>query len=662
MKKADPSHQITVHERNGRDDTFGFGVVFSDATLGKLGDADPDSYAEIRRHFAHWDAIDIHHRGEVIRSVGHGFCGLGRKALLGILQRRCAELGVEMRFHDEVPDADALAGADLVLLADGVASASRDKYADAFQPTIDTRPNKFVWLGTTFPFEAFTFYFNQNQHGLWRVHAYRYQDQGSTFIVECTEETWRRAGMDRADEQATIAYLEQVFAGELAGHRLIANRSIWRNFPNISNRRWHHRNMVLVGDAVHTAHFSIGSGTKLAMEDCIALAEAVNREPDLDSALAAYERDRRPEVESLQRAAQVSLEWFENTERYLGLEPLPFAFSLLTRSLRVTHDNLRRRDPALVDAVDRWFAGRAAAAVGEEAPAGEPPPPMLTPLRLRGLGLANRIAVAPLRLDAAAGGVVGDDHLVFLGSRALGGAALVHGETAAVSRDGLWSPTGAGLWTGEQAAAWRRIGDYVRGAGAAFGLPLGHAGTAAPAALAGELAAAAALAEGVADLIAIDASSGAAAGWVRAGATADLVALVRAVRERWSGPLGVRLGAGAAGVTGQAAVDLAGELRQAGCDLIAVVALADDGSPRRLAAAGVADWIRQQLGVTTLLEGGVWSWDDANSVLAAGRADLVGLGRTHLVDPYFTRRAALAQGHPLAWPHGHEAAAGFVPR
>ncbi len=332
MKKADPAHRITVYERNGPDDTFGFGVVFSDATLGKLGEADADSYAEIRRHFAHWDAIDTHIGGQVVRSVGHGFSGLERLTLLRILQRRCEAVGVELVYRHEIPDVTAV-DADLILVADGVASGGRDKLAAAFEPHIDTRPNKFVWLGTSFPFEAFTFYFTADAHGLYRVHAYRYQETGSTFIVECTADTWRRAGMDRADEDATIAYLEGVFRRELAGHRLHKNRSIWRSFPTVTNRRWHDGVRVLVGDAAHTAHFSIGSGTKLAMEDCIALADALARERDVPAALAAYEQARRPEVEALQRAAQVSLEWFEQTERYMKMAPLQFTYSLLTRSL-----------------------------------------------------------------------------------------------------------------------------------------------------------------------------------------------------------------------------------------------------------------------------------------------------------------------------------------
>jgi len=389
MKRADPRHEVTVLERNRPDDTFGFGVVFSDATLENLGRADPESFAAIQGSFAHWDDIDIHWRGQVLRSTGHGFCGMERRLLLQILQRRCRELGVELQFEREVRDVRELAaGADVVLGADGVASTVRAQLAGGLGPEIDVRPNRFVWLGTTFPFKAFTFYFKENQHGLWRVHAYRYTHEGSTFIVETTADAFAAAGLSAEDEDASIAYLEALFADELDGHRLIKNRSIWRNFPTVRNRAWHDKNVVLLGDAAHTAHFSIGSGTKLAMEDSIALAQALLAgqpgDGGVEAALAAYERARRPSVESLQRAAQVSLEWFEGTERYRKMEAIQFTFSLLTRSLRVSHDNLARRDPSLVAEVDRWFAARE----GVEAR-----PPALVPLQLGGAPLANRLAV-----------------------------------------------------------------------------------------------------------------------------------------------------------------------------------------------------------------------------------------------------------------------------
>jgi len=478
MKKSDAAHEVTVIERNRPDDTFGFGVVFSDATLESLQEADAETHAEITRAFAHWDDIDIHYQGQVITSTGHGFSGLSRRTLLDVLQRRCAALGVRLRFETEVDELAPYAGADLIVAADGVNSWVRGRLAERFQPRIEWRPNRFVWLGTTFPFPAFTFIFKETAHGLWRVHAYRYDGHTSTFIVETTEETWRRAGLDRADEQATVAFCEHLFARELGGHRLLSNRSLWRSFPLVRCGRWHHDNVVLLGDAAHTAHFSIGSGTKLAIEDAIALHQAVERHRDVRAALAAYERERRPPVESVQRASQTSLEWFEQTERYHGrLEPVQFAFSLLTRSLRVTHEGLRARDPKLVATVDRWFAERVEGQIGRALPSTPPPPPMFTPFRLREVLLPNRVVVSPMCQYSAEDGTPNDWHLVHLGSRAMGGAGLVLAEMTDVSREGRITPGCAGMYRPEHVAAWRRIVQFVHlHSEARIGLQLAHAG------------------------------------------------------------------------------------------------------------------------------------------------------------------------------------------
>jgi anthraniloyl-CoA monooxygenase len=478
MKKADPSHDITVVERNRADDTFGFGVVFSDATMDNIAEADRDTIAEVEKHFAHWDDIDIHYQGEVLTSTGHGFSGLSRKTLLEILHARARALGVKIEFQRDVTNPEEFAGVDLVLGADGVNSLVRQKYAEHFQPAIDTRPNKFVWLGTTRPFPAFTFYFKQNESGLWRVHAYQYERGHSTFIVETAEQAWRRAGLENADEDQTIAYCEALFAKELDGHRLIKNRSLWRSFPTIRVKHWRHRNIVLMGDAVHTAHFSIGSGTKLAMEDSIALAQALNRYRRLDEALDAYEKDRKPAAESVQRSAQVSMEWFEETERYFGrLEPTQFAFSMLTRSLRISHSNLKLRDPAFMQRVDRWFAAKAANQSGVNIPAEPPPPPMFTPFRLRDMVVENRVVVSPMCQYSAEDGVPNDWHLVHLGSRAIGGAGLVVTEMTDVSREARISPGCTGMYKPEHVAAWKRITDFVHiHARAKICLQLAHAG------------------------------------------------------------------------------------------------------------------------------------------------------------------------------------------
>ena len=478
MKLRDPRHRIRVIERNGPDDTFGWGVVFSDETLGNLATADPETYREITESFAHWDAIDIHYQGEVLVSRGHGFSGLSRRQLLNILQARAQSLGVELEYRREVASAGELSGADLVLAADGANSALRQEHADAFGPELDWRPNKFIWLGTTRRFDAFTFYFKADAHGLWRVHAYRFDEQHSTFIVETTEQTWKRAGLDRADEDASVRFLEELFADELQGHPLLKNKAIWRNFPTVRNRRWSYGNIVLLGDAAHTAHFSVGSGTKLAMEDSIALAEALASYKTVPSALAAYEAERRPQVESLQRAAQASLEWFESTERYHGrVEPIEFAASLLTRSLRITHESLKLRDPEFVARIDEWFARKAANQSGVNVPAEPAPPPMFTPFRLRELVLENRVVVSPMCQYSAEDGLIDDWHLVHLGSRAMGGAGLVMAEMTDVSREGRISPGCAGLYKPEHAKAWNRVVDFVhRNSRAKIGIQLAHAG------------------------------------------------------------------------------------------------------------------------------------------------------------------------------------------
>lgn len=499
-KKARPADEVVVHERNRPGDTFGFGVVFSDRTLDGLEKADPPVHAAIERAFAHWDDIAIHAKGEVFRSTGHGFAGLSRRTLLRILEDRARELGVDIRHgqevdgHGRLPDGtDVTAGADLVVVADGVNSAYRAAHADVFGPTIDHRPNWFVWLGTTVPFEAFTFHFKEatladGAPGLFQVHAYRFEEGGSTFIVECHDDVFRRTGLAIDDEAATVAFLERVFAEELGGHRLIANRSLWRRFPVIRNASWRAGRAVLLGDAAHTAHFSIGSGTKLALEDALALREALDGAAgpdgaiDVDAGIDAYVAARRPVVDSTQRAAQVSLEWFEDTHRHLRHDPLTFAFSLLTRSLRVTHANLRLRDPALVDRVDAAFEATAAEALGRPLPPRpdgkrDPRPPMFVPFKARDLVLENRVAVSPMCMYSAEDGTVDDWHLVHLGSRAVGGAGLVLAEMTDVSRDGRISPGCAGMYRPEHVGAWRRITSFVhRHTASKIGLQIGHAG------------------------------------------------------------------------------------------------------------------------------------------------------------------------------------------
>jgi anthraniloyl-CoA monooxygenase len=483
MRLRDDAHEVTVLERNPPGATYGFGVVFSDATLEEIAAGDPPSYAEITRHFHHWDDIDIHYRGELLRSTGHGFSGLARSTLLEILSARARELGVDLQHGVDVTDPSPWEDADLLVAADGVNSTVRELHPERYEPRIDLRPNRFVWLGTTRPFPAFTFYFREDEHGLWRVHAYQYEpaeggEARSTFIVEAREETWAATGLPEDDEEAAAAFCADLFEEELEGHSLVLNRSIWRRFPTLRTGRWWHGNTVLIGDAAHTAHFSVGSGTRMAMLDAIALRDALaEHDGEPCRALPAYEEARRPEVESLQRAARASLEWFEGTERYMDDEPEQFAFSLLTRSLRITHQDLRIRDPVFTAGVDRRFAERAAGQAEVAVPTDPPPPPMFTPFRLRGLLLQNRVVVSAMCQYSAADGTPDDWHLVHLGSRAVGGAGLVMSEMTNVSARGRISPGCTGMYLPEHVPAWKRIVDFVHDQSRAkIGLQLGHAG------------------------------------------------------------------------------------------------------------------------------------------------------------------------------------------
>ncbi len=476
LKKAYPETDITLYEQNRADDTFGWGVVFSDETLGGFEEADAESYAEIRSHFRYWTDIDTHFGDTCVRSTGHGFCGLARKTLLQILHRRCEALGVKLAFEHRIENVESVLDADLVVAGDGINSMVREHFAEHFQPSLDWRKCKFTWLGTTKPLDAFTFIFRANEHGLYRVHAYPFEDGLSTFIVECREETWKRAGLESASEEDTVAYMRELFADHLDGHDLLINRSIWRTFPTVRNARWHHRNAVLLGDAAHTAHFSIGSGTKLAMEDAMALTAAFKEHgtDDVPAVLAAYEAAHRDETERLQHTAQTSLEWFENTERYTQQDPVQFAFNLMTRSKRITYDNLALRDPALVERLTETFASAAGVTWDE---GGYAPPPALTPYRVRGMVLPNRIVVSAMCQYSAENGVPNDWHFVHLGSFATGGAGLVMTEMTCISDNARITHGCAGLWSTEQVQAWKRIVGWMKAnSSCKVGVQLGHAG------------------------------------------------------------------------------------------------------------------------------------------------------------------------------------------
>jgi anthraniloyl-CoA monooxygenase len=491
-KLGNPGHQVTVIERNRPYDTFGWGVVFSDATLHNLQSADAVSAAQIRDAFNHWDDIDIHYKGRRVRSSGHGFIGIGRKKLLNILQARCEDLGVKLVFETEAADDQAVAQqyqADLVIASDGLNSRIRTRYAETFQPDIDLRNCRFVWLGTRKTFDAFTFAFVKTEHGWFQAHAYQYEAGMSTFIVETRNETWKSAGLDVMDQQQGIAYCERLFAPWLDGHELISNArhlrgsSIWMQFPRVICGAWVHDQalpdgrrvpIVLMGDAAHTAHFSIGSGTKLALEDAIELTRAITAHPgELGTALRRYQELRAVEVLKLQNAARNSTEWFENVARYADFEPEQFAYSLLTRSQRISHENLRTRDHTWLEAYESWMARRSGLVAEPE----RPPPPMLTPYTARSVRLKNRIVVSPMAMYSSVEGVPGDFHLVHLGGRAMGGAALVMVEMTCVSPEARITPGCPGLWNNAQMRAFKRIVEFVHmNTDACIGIQLGHAG------------------------------------------------------------------------------------------------------------------------------------------------------------------------------------------
>ncbi|MDE2610328.1 MAG: bifunctional salicylyl-CoA 5-hydroxylase/oxidoreductase [Burkholderiales bacterium] len=493
MKRRNPAHRVVVIERNRPYDTFGWGVVFSDATMDNLVTADAESAEQINAAFNHWDDIDIHFKGRTLRSSGHGFIGIGRKKLLNILQARCEALGVELVFENEVSDDQAIArqyGADLVIASDGLNSRIRTRYQDTFHPDIDVRKCRFVWLGTHQRFDAFTFAFEQTEHGWFQAHAYQFDDETSTFIVEAPEDVWKKAGLDEMSQEEGIAYCERLFSKYLGGHKLLNNAkhlrgsAIWIRFPRVICNTWVHWNqldgksvpVVLMGDAAHTAHFSIGSGTKLALEDAIQLADCFREfgTDDLPHALSKYEEIRSVEVLKIQNAARNSTEWFESVERYAAFEPEQFAYSLLTRSQRISHENLRLRDKRYVEAYEDWLARRAGV---ERQPSQQVIPPMFTPFQARGVRLKNRIVMSPMAMYSARDGVPGEFHLVHLGSRALGGAGMVVAEMTCVSPDARITPGCPGLWNDEQTAAWRRIVEFVHAnSEARIAMQIGHAG------------------------------------------------------------------------------------------------------------------------------------------------------------------------------------------
>ena len=483
IKKSFPAAQIRVVERNRPDDTFGFGIVLSDETLGNLRAADEPSYREIAANFAYWDDIHVHYKGRVMKSGGHGFSGLQRLKLLNILQARAAELKVDIVYSTAAQAIDQAArAADLVIGSDGINSGVRAAWQEHFKPSSDMRTNKFCWLGAAMSLPGFTYAFAENEHGIWNLHAYMFTRPGDppqcTFVLETTDDAFRSAGLVVEDEERTARYCEQVFADVLQGHRLLANRSFWRNFPTIKCEKWSHENVVLLGDAAHTAHWSIGSGTKLALEDAIALHASILRHPaDLRAALLDYEVTRHEEADRIQHSANVSLVWFENLRRFWNMDPVQFNFSLMSRSKAITFENMRLRDAASVAELEGWWNTEVAKSEGATLPAGFKAPPLFAPFHLRGMTLVNRVVVSPMAQYMAVEGVPTDWHLVHYGSRAVGGAGLVVVEMTCPSADARITPGCTGLYNDAQQQAWTRIVDFVHAnSSAKICLQLGHAG------------------------------------------------------------------------------------------------------------------------------------------------------------------------------------------
>ncbi|WP_027833792.1 bifunctional salicylyl-CoA 5-hydroxylase/oxidoreductase [Maritalea myrionectae] len=720
MKRRDPSHDITIFERNKPDDTFGWGVVLSDETLDNMAENDKESAEAIREHFAYWDDIAVVHDGHRTVSTGHGFCGVGRMQLLLTLQERARELGVKMEFETEIDSASPLMKEyDLVVASDGLNSKTRTEFADHFKPQIDVRKCHFVWLGTHQKFDdAFTFIFEKTKHGWIWAHAYQFDKDTATFIVECAPETFEKFGFGEISQQETIAICEEIFKDHLGGHSLMTNAnhirgSAWLQFPRVLCEKWHHENVVLLGDASATAHFSIGSGTKLAFESAIALAEFLHTEPTLDAAFRKYQEDRRLDVLRLQSAARNSTEWFEDVERYLDLDPVQFNYSLLTRSQRISHENLRLRDPEWLESAETWFQEQAGAKGVHRAP-------MFAPFKLRDMELKNRVVVSPMAQYKAKDGCPNDWHFAHYAERAKGGAGLVYVEMTCVSPEGRITPGCPGLYAPEHEAAWTRLTDFVHSeTSAKMAMQIGHSGRKGSTQLGWETMDAP-IKEGnwpllsasdipwspdnatpkamdrddmdkvrdqfvastnMADRAGFDmVELHAAHGYLISsfispksnnrqdeyGGSLDNrmrypLEVAQAMRDAWPDhkPMSVRISAndwvGAEGVTPDEAVQIAQMFSAVGIDIIDVSAgqTSIDAAPiyGRMFQTPFSDRIRNETGLNTMAVGNIYEPDHINSILMAGRADLVCLARPHLADPYWTLHAAAALGDKDSeWP------------
>lgn len=725
MKKQNPAHDITVIERGDRDSTWGFGVVFSDETLKGFMEADAESYKRIVEQFAYWGGIDNKIHGKTINSQGHGFSGMSRLKLLNIFHDRCEELGVELRFNTEITDVAELEidKHDLVIAGDGITSMLREAYKDKFGTTMDWRANKFCWLATTKPLNDFTFIFRKNEHGWWWVHAYRYEEGMTTWIVETSVQTWASAGMDKASEEETKAYCEEVFKDDLDGHPLITNRSVWRTFPVVRNERLFYRNIVLIGDAVRSAHFSIGSGTKLAMEDAIALASYFEETgDDVRAALEMYQRIRKDEADRLQRTAVVSLSWFEHIDRYAEAQSAEqFTFNMMCRAKRITYENLRLRDPKYIASVDRWFAEQAKTATGfDDIDTDKPTVPVFQPFRIGNMRVENRFQMSAMCQYCAVDGNPTDWHFMHYGARAVGGAGLINSEMICTSPEGRITPGCAGLWNDEQTEKWRKIVEFAhRNGQAKFCAQIGHSGRKGATCLPWDGGVDEPLPEGAWKIIApspipyLDYSAvpremavedmdeivedfvNAVRNAERAGFDmielhmahgyllssfispvtnrrdddfgGDIEARMRfplrvvdAVREAWpkDKPMSVRISATDwvdDGLTEEDMLAAASMLKDTGVDIINVstgqVTKDEDPVYGRMFQAPFADQIRNEVGMATIVAGNVTTADQANTLIAAGRTDIVAFGRVIMNQPHFVLMAAAHYAHAdQYWP------------
>ena len=723
MKKTKPEYDISVYEQNQYDDTFGFGVVFSDETLDNFLSHDPETYERIIKEFAYWDEIDFNFKGETIRTKGHGFCGCGRRELLLILQDRCHELGVNFHFKTKITNLNEFHDANLIVGADGINSVVRKIHENRFSPKFNWRRNKFIWLGSTKPHKAFTFDFAENEAGIWVLGAYQFNSDHSTWIIEAPEPTWENARSDVEDlnEKDLIEYMEVLWKDKLDGHRLIPNKSVWRSFPTVRCDHWSFENIVLIGDALHTAHYSIGSGTKLAMEDAIALHNSFSMTDNVEKALKKFAVLRRTDVEITQHAADVSVVWTENAQRYWNMEPIQAAYSMLTRSKQITHENLRIRDSKFIDQIEGWFSEQMR---NNGFDISIKTPPMFIPFSLRDMTIPNRTAVSPMDMYSAVNGAVGDFHLVHLGSLAMGGAGLVFSEMTCVSKNGRITPGCAGLYKREHSEAWARIINYIhKNSNAKFCMQIGHSGRKGSTRVAWE-GMDQPLAKGNWQLIAPSAipynsfnntpremtesdmadveNDFVFATKMAKDAKADMIEIhmahgyllssfitpvsnrrndmyggslenrmrfplriFDAVRNVWPDekPISVRISAtdwiGDDGINGDDAVKIATAFKTHGCDIINVSAGQTTPAAKpiygRMFQVWLSEQVRLEADIPTIAAGNITTWDQVNTILAAGRADLIAIGRPHLTNPHFTLQAAAYYGfEQQRWPLPYE--------